>query len=359
MKRLLPLRSDAVVCALLFASTMSIFAQGALTPPGAPGPTMKTLTQVEPRTDVATLSGDSGDSFIISQSGSYYLTGNITGVSAKNGISIQASNVTVDLNGFTMTGTGGGSVAGITIPSTQTNVVIRNGVLPNWGQAGVSASNATNCLFEHLIISNVIGANGSAVGISVGTGSTVSNCTVENSNSLSIQVANSCAITGCSVVNTPVNQFPSGLNGLASGTDCMVTNCIVKDVSFTASHLAIAARCKAAQSMEMHYLEVMAFWWVAIVWSWAITSAATVVLIMVTVVRGSQSRVAAIASSPIRSATIFLMVSSSLRLNVGNVIIRNNAGGNGVKTTATPVATTITGHSAIPVRATNPLTNFQ
>jgi hypothetical protein len=35
---------------LFFASTMSILAQGVLTPPGAPAATMRTLLQIEPRT---------------------------------------------------------------------------------------------------------------------------------------------------------------------------------------------------------------------------------------------------------------------------------------------------------------------
>src|SRR5882757_10456894 len=53
------------------------FAQGSLTPPGAPAPTMKSLDQLEPRTDVLKLSGDGANSYIISQPGSYYLTTNV------------------------------------------------------------------------------------------------------------------------------------------------------------------------------------------------------------------------------------------------------------------------------------------
>jgi hypothetical protein len=33
----------------------SLSAQGSLTPPGAPAPTMKTLTQIEPRTPISSL----------------------------------------------------------------------------------------------------------------------------------------------------------------------------------------------------------------------------------------------------------------------------------------------------------------
>src|ERR1017187_3770343 len=80
--------------------------QGSLTPPGAPAPMMKTLDQIEARTpiDAAHTPGDGGNQFIISAPGSYYLTGNVTGVSGKNCISINADNVTVDLNGFALVG---------------------------------------------------------------------------------------------------------------------------------------------------------------------------------------------------------------------------------------------------------------
>src|SRR5947208_16830687 len=60
----------------------STFAQGSLTPPGPPTPTFKTLQQVEPRTpiDATHTPGEGDNQFVINSPGSYYLTGNITGV---------------------------------------------------------------------------------------------------------------------------------------------------------------------------------------------------------------------------------------------------------------------------------------
>ena len=84
--------------------SFSAFAQGSLTPPGAPAPTMKTLQQVEPRTPISALP------FTISNSGSYYLTANLTGAAGSDGITILASDVTLDLNGFTMTGVRSGAI---------------------------------------------------------------------------------------------------------------------------------------------------------------------------------------------------------------------------------------------------------
>ena len=79
---------------------------------------MKTLQQVEPRTpvDATNTPGDGDSSFKITQSGSYYLTGNITGVTGKHGIQIEASNVTLDLGGFRILSAGidGINVSGAT-----------------------------------------------------------------------------------------------------------------------------------------------------------------------------------------------------------------------------------------------------
>ena len=116
-----------------------IFAQGNLTPPDAPAPTMKTLDQVEARiiVNAANTPGDATNTFIISQPGSYYFTGNITGTSGKHGISIQANDVTLDLNGFALISRGGGAFSGVTGTAAQTGFSIRNGTVRGWNGGGV------------------------------------------------------------------------------------------------------------------------------------------------------------------------------------------------------------------------------
>lgn len=79
------------------ASISTAFAQGGLTPPGAPAPTMKTLDQIEARRPISAAT-------TIMSSGSYYLTTNIT-VWSGHGITIVADQVTLDLNGFTIRST--------------------------------------------------------------------------------------------------------------------------------------------------------------------------------------------------------------------------------------------------------------
>ena len=87
------------VVAIVLLTTPAI--AGDLNPPtGAPAPTMKTLTEVEPRTPVnaANTPGDATAVFRITQHGSYYLTGNIMGEAGKSGVVIDSDDVTLDLD---------------------------------------------------------------------------------------------------------------------------------------------------------------------------------------------------------------------------------------------------------------------
>jgi hypothetical protein len=134
--------------ALLLSVTSTALAQGPLTPPpgadpsigpinaltagGLPQATMKTLHQVEPRTAIpASTSG-----VTISASGAYYLAGNIT-VATGDGITINASHVTLDLNGFSIT-TSAAPAAGFGVRLGQglRNVAIRNGNIGGDGLGG-------------------------------------------------------------------------------------------------------------------------------------------------------------------------------------------------------------------------------
>ena len=83
---------------------------GDLNPPAGPvTPTMKTLTEVEPRIAINAVNtpGDAFSTFKITQPGSYYLTGNVTGAAGTSGIRVASGQVTLDLNGFTLEGAGG------------------------------------------------------------------------------------------------------------------------------------------------------------------------------------------------------------------------------------------------------------
>ncbi|MGZ5022930.1 MAG: hypothetical protein ACXWAX_10115, partial [Chthoniobacterales bacterium] len=105
---------------LSLGTPYTAFAQGSLTPPAAPTPTMKSLDQIEPRTPISSLP------FTISTAGSYYVTANLTGVVGQHGITINADNVTLDLGGFELIGPGSSVTVGVRVVSGHTDATIRN-----------------------------------------------------------------------------------------------------------------------------------------------------------------------------------------------------------------------------------------
>jgi hypothetical protein len=113
----------AALLALLAAGPQfsACFAQGSLTPPGAPAPAMKTLAQLEPRTPISSVP------FTINVPGSYYLTTNVS-VSSGAALTIAANNVALDLKGFTISSTENppSTSVGVLLGSV-TNVAVMNG----------------------------------------------------------------------------------------------------------------------------------------------------------------------------------------------------------------------------------------
>ncbi|MEM9481752.1 MAG: hypothetical protein AAGA58_19050 [Verrucomicrobiota bacterium] len=110
-----------------FAAVGWLAAQGPVDPAAGPAPIFKTLAQVEPRIDVATLSGDSDDEVVIANAGSYYLTDNLT-VFKTNGIRVTGPDVVLDLNGFQVSrgiATSGGTA--IVLGSSASGCVVKNG----------------------------------------------------------------------------------------------------------------------------------------------------------------------------------------------------------------------------------------
>jgi len=123
MKTQIKIAALALVLVTLESQVAKCFAQGSLTPPGAPAPTMKTLAQIEARTPISTAP------FTITAPGSYYLTTNLS-ISSGSAITVSANNVMLDLNGFTLFSTQApamGSV-GILLYSV-TNITIVRGFI--------------------------------------------------------------------------------------------------------------------------------------------------------------------------------------------------------------------------------------
>lgn len=109
---------------------------GPLDPPsGAIQPTYKTLSEVEARIAIngTNTPGDADSLYKITQSGSYYLTANVTGVPGPKviGIEVTAPHVTIDLNGFVVDGQGDLRTG---VALTGVNNALRNGSIRNLSQ---------------------------------------------------------------------------------------------------------------------------------------------------------------------------------------------------------------------------------
>ena len=138
---------------------------GPLDPTAPPAPTLKTLNEVEPRTPI------SGLGINITTPGSYYLTRNITASAAGVGIRINSDNVTLDLNGFTLTG-GATSTHAIAVQTAiRRNIVIRNGTIRDWPGRGIDAGFAVAGEISHINFYN--NGGGGIDGTSGGGGSSL------------------------------------------------------------------------------------------------------------------------------------------------------------------------------------------
>lgn len=208
-------------------------AQGILTPSAAPAPLMRTLDQLESRTPLGTPGQVTTATITIAASGSYVLTGPVT-VASGDGIVIAASNVTLDLNGFTVSssaspaaGVGislhaasvaGGPPLNLTIPGARRNVRIFNGyisttrvesfageIAPYSGPGFIHgiAPSATTSL-DRVQVRDITVTGCAGRGIYLSGQSRVENCQMENIATIGIEAE---LVTGCSVENSGGNAI--------------------------------------------------------------------------------------------------------------------------------------------------------
>jgi len=217
----------AAVTAIAIAAPMAL--AGDLTPPpGIVAPTMKPLDQVEPRTPVNTLPAGVDSIHLIDQPGSYYLTGNITGAVGMNGIRISADNVSLDLNGFVITGVAGSGHGVIAL--SVNGLVLGNGSVVGFTMRGIEAASARSAVFDTLIV-----RDSGDKGIAAGFDSVLRGCIATGNGSDGIFTNTGALVVRCIANSNSGDGFDISVG--CSLIDCIADNnagsgyFIIKDVS--------------------------------------------------------------------------------------------------------------------------------
>ncbi|MFT3684660.1 MAG: right-handed parallel beta-helix repeat-containing protein [Phycisphaerales bacterium] len=220
--------TSSAVVALICSAPLAVLVlagsalAGPVNPPaGAIGATGKTLTEVEPRIAINAVNtpGDADatpSTFKITQPGSYYLTGNVAGESGKHGIEVASAGVTLDLNGFSVSGVPG-SLTGVLLRTGGTEV--RNGSVRGWGGDGVAAEGSVTV--NRVIDVRSTGNGGT--GIYAGNYSEVRNCMSVSNGSHGIAIYAFGRVEGC----TSRNNTGDGINAPNSGN--IIINCLANE----------------------------------------------------------------------------------------------------------------------------------
>ena len=213
----------------LIGTLAGVVRGGPLDPPGAPS---STLPLVEPRTPIRQPASAADFPIAIGAAGSYYLAENITGVAGKDGIQIDANAVTLDLNGFALTGVPG-SEHGVAPDVARHNIRIGHGTVSSWGGIGINGSNFYDSTYEDLhlynnafggirasgnsLISRIVATNNGEDGIRMmsfaGLGGIVRDSTASNNGLDGIQVLGYTVV----VDNASFNNGGSAVHAYGSG----------------------------------------------------------------------------------------------------------------------------------------------
>jgi len=236
-------RTVLLIGVLIAGTGMTVFAGDYLKPPGPPGSEasrMRTLNEIEPATPIHSLP------FVITNSGKYVVVEDLHGTNGQDGIVVQADNVTIDLNGFTLVG-GTGSGDAIDITGKRQSIAVLNGVVRDWGRYGVYAIDAFYLSVVGITsISNGWGGTGSCPGIGLGKNSEVRDCISNGSKMAGISVKDSSVVRNCktggnghrgidaqngsSVIGC--SSYDNASDGIAAYHGTTVTRCTAYDNAF-------------------------------------------------------------------------------------------------------------------------------
>lgn len=265
-------RSSVLALSLLLAAVAgtTIAVAGPLEPAAGPiQSTHKTLTEVEPRIAINATNtpGDADSRFRITQRGSYYLTGNVTGGVGLAGIEIASSGVTIDLNGFDLLGVAG-SLDGVrsTIAGHHA-ITVKNGSVRFWDQDGIDLETSS---ISSVRVENVHATNNGARGIALYKG-VVDSCSAFNNSGQGItmqagMIRDSHAsyndltgiwVTGEGASVIACTALDNTTNGIFVGESALVQDCVSRsngDVGITTGIGSTVRNCISDENTAHGYV---------------------------------------------------------------------------------------------------------
>lgn len=218
----MPTRRATLACATLSVCAALANAGNLTPPPGAPAPTMKSLSQIEARTPIGATTtpgstvGGLVSVYTISQPGSYYLTGDVMVPNGTNGIIITAPDVSIDLNGFRIVGASD-SLAGVISPQVSgVRSAVRNGSVT--GTAGGVLLSPEGSSVRDVRVSDIRGS-----GIVVGPGGIVDGCHATGCVAVGIGGGRGSVITRSTASGCVNGGIYAGADGVVI-TECAASN---------------------------------------------------------------------------------------------------------------------------------------
>jgi hypothetical protein len=159
---------------------------------------------------------------VVKKPGSYILTGNLQPTSgASDGIQVKVSNVTIDLNGYSIIGPSQSGIGVGVNAAAQNNVTVKNGSVSGMGGSGVAVG-------TYGVVRNVTatgnGTSGSGAGIQcTGSACLVSDCIAGGNVSQGLTFLDSTSGYQGNVINgspTPVFAGTDMGGNVCSGSPC-------------------------------------------------------------------------------------------------------------------------------------------
>lgn len=211
-------RSNALsglAIALVMLSGMAV--AGPLNPPAgpiapSPGP--------EPRIAINATNtpGDSDATpsvYKITQTGSYYLSGNIDVLQPKIAIEVAASDVTIDLNGFAIEGNAVGTTGVYVANGSYRGLRVRNGTIAWFTGYGIAAEPVKAVVLSDLTIRNT------PDGARIGDDARVTDCIFDSNSYLALKMAGGGVLERCTAI--------AGGTGFSVQGWAVIRDCVAKE----------------------------------------------------------------------------------------------------------------------------------